>query len=326
MKKLLVGLFAVSVIMACNNQHDLAMKSADKNFILKVANDYYAKGKYAKAIELYDRLPSLVAGTDDAADVVFNSAYSNYHMKEYRLAGHQFKKFSVTFPQDPRVEEAAYMSVLCYYKGSLDYNLDQANTKSAIEELQNFLNTYPDSERAKNISTLIDELNYKLEYKAYRNAKQYFDMAQYKAAIVSLNNVKNDFPGTKLSPKIEEYLLKSYYELGVNSRYDLKSERLKKAKEFAEQVSRSKDADNAKLAESLLSKIKKEQELFAIEEVKYKKELEKFEARKKREQESNRTHNELVEQTMLEKRARQTQRDSATNQTAKPSFEIPIKN
>jgi TolA-binding protein len=48
----------------------------------------------------------------------------------------------------------------------MDYNLDQSNTTSAINELQEFLNNYPNSEKAKNINDLIDELNYKLEFKA----------------------------------------------------------------------------------------------------------------------------------------------------------------
>ena len=70
----------------------------------------------------------------------------------------------------------------------MDYNLDQSNTTSAINELQkNFLNNYPNSEKSKNINDLIDELNYKLELKkkAYENARQYLKMADYKAATIA---------------------------------------------------------------------------------------------------------------------------------------------
>jgi outer membrane protein assembly factor BamD len=81
------------------------------------------------------------------------------------------------------------MSALCYYEGSMDYNLDQSSTELAINELQDFLNNYPNSERSKNINTLIDELSYKLEFKAYENARQYFKMGEYKAANVALENV-----------------------------------------------------------------------------------------------------------------------------------------
>jgi outer membrane protein assembly factor BamD len=48
---------------------------------------------------------------------------------------------------------------------------------------------------------MIDELNYKLEFKAYENARQYYKMADYKAADIAFENVLNDFPATKLKPK-----------------------------------------------------------------------------------------------------------------------------
>ncbi len=263
MKKYLIVILAFFVLSACNRQQDLAMKSADKDFILKIANQKFEKKKWKDAIALYERLSNLVAGTDDAPEVVYHSAYANYYSKAYKLAGHQFKNFSVTFPQDKRAEEAAYMSALCYYQGSMDYNLDQTSTNLAINELQNFLNNYPDSERSKNINQLIDELTYKLEFKAYENAKQYYKMADYKAANIAFENVLEDFPSTKLREKIYDYILKSRYELAVNSVYDLKKDRIENALSFTKQVEReTPDTENAKTASELRTKLSKEKENF----------------------------------------------------------------
>ena len=156
MKKYLIVILAFFALSACNRQQDLAMKSADKDYILKVANEKFENKKWSDALALYERLSNLVAGTDDAPNVVYNSAYANYYDKSYKLAGHQFKNFAVTFPQDKRAEDASYMSALCFYEGSMDYNLDQTSTELAINELQNFLNSYPDSEKSKNINDLIE--------------------------------------------------------------------------------------------------------------------------------------------------------------------------
>lgn len=246
MKKLFPILFAVLFLASCNKDYDAAMKSADKNYIIKVANAQYEKKKWKEALALYDRLPNLVAGTDDAAEVVFKSAYANYHDKNYKLAGHHFKNFASAFPQDSRREEAAYMAALSYYKGSVDYNLDQTETELALNELQDFLNNYPDTERAKNISQLVDELSLKLEVKAFENAKQYFKMAQYKAAVSAFENVLNDYPGTKLRPQIFDYLLRARSELAINSVFDLKQERLESAIAFTKDAER--DFANTNLA------------------------------------------------------------------------------
>lgn len=246
MKKILILIVVALFIFSCNRKFDTAMKSADKNLILKTANEYFEKEKWQQAISLYERLPNLVAGTDDSKTVIFNTAYANYYDKQYRVAGHHFKNFSVTFPDDPRAEEASYMSALCYYEGSYDYNLDQANTQSALNELQNFLNNYPNSERGKNINKLIDELSYKQEFKAYEHARQYYNMEEYVSAIVSFENFLQDFPATKLRTKVYNFLMKSKYELAMNSRFSKKEERLNSAISYTKFL--EKESPNTELS------------------------------------------------------------------------------
>ena len=114
----------------------------------------------------------------------------------------------------------------------------------AINELQEFLNNYPNSERSKNISQLIDELSYKLEFKAYENARQYYKMGEYKAANVAFENVLEDFPSTKLRSKIYDYIMKSRYELAMKSVYGLKDERIESALTYTKLVEKELPTQN----------------------------------------------------------------------------------
>lgn len=261
MKKYLVIAAFSAVVLSCNNQYNTAMKSADKKLILETANEFYAQKKWSKAIALYDRLPNLVAGTEDAPEVVYKSAYANYYDKNYRLAGHQFKNFSATFPQDTRREEAAYMSAICYYEGSTDYNLDQSATESAINALQDFLNNYPNSDKREDINKKIEELTYKLEFKHYEQAKQYFKMADYRAAVTAFENLLEDYPSTKLKEKSFDYIMKAKYELGMRSIYDLKKERLESAITFSKELEKEfPNTNSTKEAVSMRDKLNKELE------------------------------------------------------------------
>ena len=322
MKKYLIITLAFFALSACNRQQDIAMKSADKDYILKVANEKFEKKKWSDALALYERLSNLVAGTDDAPNVVYNSAYANYYDKNYKLAGHQFKNFAVTFPADKRAEDASYMSALCFYEGSMDYNLDQTNTELAINELQNFINAYPNSEKSKNINELIDELTYKLEFKAYENAKQYYQIADYKAANVSFDNVLNDFPSTKLRPKIYEYILKSRYELAVNSIFELKKDRIENALAFTKQIEREMpNTENAKIATDLQTKLTKEKADFIILEKKV--EERRKELLDKQKVEEARLNAER-EQKEAEKNSNQMRRDSAKLATPAPAATFQI--
>ncbi|MCU7614664.1 outer membrane protein assembly factor BamD [Chryseobacterium sp. GMJ5] len=329
MKKYILGIFAIAVVSACTSQQDKAMKSADKTFILKAANENFAKKKWKNALALYDRLPNLVAGTDDAPNVVFNSAYANYYDKNYRLAGNQFKNFAVSFPQDNRKEEASYMSALCYYEGSMDYNLDQSSTELAINELQDFLNNYPNSERSKNISTLIDELSYKLEFKAYENARQYFKIADYKSTSAAFENVLEDFPSTKLRPKIYDYMMKSKYLLAQNSIYDLKEERIDNALSFSRQVEKElPNTEYSKTAVELREKLEKEKKDFAVVKKQTEARVAVLTAKQKKAAdklaEQTKTEQQIKDQVANEKQAMQIQRDSAALQTPPPAATFKI--
>lgn len=329
MKKYILGLFAVAVLSSCVSQQEKAMKSADKNFILKAANDNFAKKKWKNALALYDRLANLVAGTDDFPNVGFNTAYANYYDKNYKLAGHQFKNFAVSFPKDPRAEEAAYMSALCYYEGSMDYNLDQSSTELAINELQDFLNNYPNSERSKNISQLVDELSYKLEFKAYENGRQYFKMGDYKAANVALDNVLNDFPSTKLRPKIYDYIMKSRYSLATKSIYGLKDERIESAIAYTKLVEKElPNTEYSKSAVELRSKLEKEKQNFASVKKITEARIAAMTAKQKKENdklsEKEKTEQQAKDQISNEKKAMQIQRDSAALSTPPPAATFKI--
>ena len=322
MKKNILLIGILLMMASCKTEQQIAMTSADKNFILKVANEKFEKKKWQDALALYERLSNLVAGTDDAPNVVFNSAYANYYDKNYKLAGYQFKNFAVSFPQDPRREEAAYFSALCYYQGSLDYNLDQTSTESAINELQEFLNSYPNSERAKNIDQMIDELTYKLELKAYENARQYYKMGEYKAANIAFDNVLNDFPSTKLRPKIYDYIMKSRYELATNSVFDLKRDRLESALAFTKQIEKElPSTDYSKTALDLRTKLQKEKENFA----KVEKEVEAQKAEFKKKQQEFEAKEAEKNQIEAEKSAEAGRRDSARINTPAPAATINIK-
>ena len=330
MKKIFTLFILVFLVSACNKKFDDAMKSADKNLILQTANEYFANKKWTQAIALYERLPNLVAGTDDAKTVIFNTAYANYYDKQYRVAGHHFKNFSVTFPDDPRAEEAAYMSALCYYEGSLDYNLDQANTESALNELQNFLNNYPNSERAKNINQLIDELSYKLEFKAYENARQYYKMTEYKAADVAFENVLNDFPSTKLRPKIYDYILKSKYYLAMNSTYEKKEDRLNSAVAYTRFIEKEMpNTDSYKTALDFREKLEAEKVKFAKLKEQVEAEKARIEAKQKEIQADIYAKDKKKEDAKIlkdaEEKAQQIKSDSANAQTQTNGATFKIK-
>ena len=217
---ILTGLFAVS----CSKYQKL-LKSTDYEEKFQMAFVYYQQGDYHRAIQLFDQIIPYYRGTDRAETISYHYAYAHYNQKDYILASFYFKRFATTFPRSKHVEEATFMSAYCKYLDSPAHSLDQTSTMEAIQELQVFINKYPESPRVDEANSLIDDLRSKLEKKAMEIARLYFNMESYNAAITSLNNVLKDFPDTDFREEILFLILKANHDFARKSIEERRQER-----------------------------------------------------------------------------------------------------
>src|SRR5699024_484352 len=95
--------------------------------------------------------------------------------------------------------------------------LDQTDTKKAISALQTFINMYPNSDRVKKATTLIDKLRGKLELKEYKEAKLYYGLEYYKAAGVTFKYLLLDYPESERGDEYKYMAIKSYFRYADHS-------------------------------------------------------------------------------------------------------------
>ena len=168
----------------------------------QAALKYYEKKDYLRAGMLFEEIIPLLQGSEKAEKAQFYFAHSHFHQKQYTLAAFYFKRFADTFARSPLVEEAAYMYVNSLYEDTPDYNLDQSNTLSTVEAAQTFLNTYSQSTYAPKVIEILNGLRVRLELKAYDNAKLYYRINNYKAAVIAITNFARDFPDSKFNEEL----------------------------------------------------------------------------------------------------------------------------
>lgn len=212
------------------NSNNIAMKYQE-------AVKFYEKGKYSKALILFDDLAEKYRGRAEAEDLFYLRANATYRLRDYTSARYHFKNFATIYPSSPRAEECRYMAAYCYYIESPRSNLDQENTRKAIDELQLFVNYYPESERAKEAGELIQNLREKLEKKAFDNAKLYYNMGlsdDYRAAVIALENVLKDYPDTRFAEEIEYLIVKAQYLFADNSYPNRQEKRFNDAIDYYE--------------------------------------------------------------------------------------------
>lgn len=188
-----------------------------------MAMAYYNKKDYYRASTLFEQLQDNFNGTAMAEKVIYYSAYCNYGLQNYLLAGYQFKSYFESFPSGEFAEESLYMTAYCQYLESQSYYLDPTDTQKGIESIKLFVNVYPESKYIPDCNILLDKLRGKLSLKAYRNAKLYYNIGEYKSAIIALPNVVKDFPETPYKEEIDYLTTKSYFLLAKGS-YETKQE------------------------------------------------------------------------------------------------------
>jgi len=212
---LLVLLMALTSF-SCS-QYEKVVKSEDVNLKYTKAFEYYNKGDYVKSGALFDQLAPLTRGTRRADSVFFFQAMSQYKLTDYIIAGHYFNVFVGLYQNSRFIEEATYMEAYCYYLQSPRPELDQIPTNQALDAFHLYMIRYPKSAKIADCQQIVTELNEKLMEKAFLSAKLYYNLSDYKASIVALNNCLVDFPETKLREEIMFLILKSKYLLALNS-------------------------------------------------------------------------------------------------------------
>jgi outer membrane protein assembly factor BamD len=263
MKKFLFTILIAVVFYSCS-PYQKALKTEDVAIKFDVATKMYEKKKYAKAIRLFEQLAPLYRGKPQAEKMFYMFSQCYYKTKQYYLAGYQFESFTSGYPKSEKIQEASFLGAKSYSMLSPVYSLDQTDTDKAIDKLQTFIDSYPNSEYFPEANVIVKALREKLEKKAFENAKGYNTISDYKSAIVALDNFISDYPGTPFKEKALFYKFDSTYQLAINSIPSKMEERLNVAKvAHTNLVKFNASSEYKQKADEMLARIDKDLQQFS---------------------------------------------------------------
>jgi outer membrane protein assembly factor BamD len=230
-------IFLALVAASCSKFRKI-QKSSDWELKYRAAMEYYEKKDYYKASTLLEEILPIIRGRPEAEKAQFYFAYSYYYQKQYVLSAHYFETFYDLYSRSEYAQEALFMYGYSLYLDSPDYNLDQSNTIEAIGVIQNFVNKFPRSKYKEHADSLIDEMQVKLEDKAYMNATLYYKLQKYlegeglKAALIAFENFQNDYPDSKHNEEICFLKIECSYKIAKKSIRSKQKERLDKTVDY----------------------------------------------------------------------------------------------
>ena len=244
MKKYIAIALLSGAFLASCGEYNKVLKSTDYTNKYEAAKSYFGQGQYLKATTLLEELIPILKGTSDAEESLYMLAMAYYNQGDYISASHYFSNYYNTYPKGTFTELARYHSGKALYLDTPEARLDQSSTYKAIQELQMFMEYFPQSERTSEAQVMIFALQDKLVLKEYLSAKMYFDLGTYTgnasmnadgqingnnflACITTAQNILKDYPYTSMREDVSILLLRAKYKLGVESVQEKIEERMR---------------------------------------------------------------------------------------------------
>lgn len=262
MKKIVSLLLLIVFFTSCN-EYQKALKNDDVAVKFEMGTKLYDAGKYTKAIRLFEQIAPAYRGKPQAEKLFYMFAQSYYKTGQFYLAGYQFESFVSGYPKSEKLQEAAYLGAKSYSKLSPVYSLDQTDTTKAIDKLQAFIDSYPNSQYLAEANETVKVLSGKIEKKVFENAKGYNTISDYKSALVALDNFIADYPGTKYKEDALFYKFDSAYQLGINSIESKMEDRLNVAKTaYSNLIKFNADTQYKEKANVMLARVEQDLQKF----------------------------------------------------------------
>ena len=219
MNRYLVVLLLPLLLVSCKSQFDALLTSNDADAKYKAAFEYFNAKKYQKAAQLFESLSALTSGTARDDTVQYYWGLSNYRYKDFYTAETNLTKFLTNYPRSPFSDEARFLRIDCLYRSTLRYELDQTPTRTAIAAIRQYTAEFEGTEdiHAEACQKMLEDLEGRLDRKAFEAARLYYKMEDYKASRVAFRNILKDDAENIYREDILYYTAMSSYNYAYHS-------------------------------------------------------------------------------------------------------------
>lgn len=222
MNEKVVFLLMMTVLLSSCGEYNKILKSTDYELKYSYAKKYFNAKQYSKSATLLDELVTIFKGTAYAEESLYLLAQSYYGQKDYQTASQYFETYYTTYPKGEFTELSRFYSGYGLYLDSPDPRLDQSQTYKAIEQLQLYLEYYPQSERAEEAQNIMFELQEKLAYKELMATRLYFNLGTYmgnnfQSCVITAQNALKNYPYSKYREEFMFLIIRAKYELALVS-------------------------------------------------------------------------------------------------------------
>ncbi|MCC6641882.1 MAG: outer membrane protein assembly factor BamD [Deltaproteobacteria bacterium] len=175
----------------------------------------FPSGDEAEAIETFQQIIDNYPYSEHAVSAELKIADAYYAQGKYDEALSYYRDFSELHPQHASVPYALSHAALCHYQQSKSPDRDQTATTEAIKYLDQLIARHPHSAEAREGEQMWKELRTKLAQHDMQIADFYMDRDEFQSAADRYRGVLNEYPGLGLDAEALYKLGVCYTEMNL---------------------------------------------------------------------------------------------------------------
>ena len=156
-------------------------------------------------------------GTPQEDSLYYYFGCSYFQAQDFTTSQDIFDNFRRRYATSRFIEDAEYKFATGFYYLSPDPKHDQTITIRAMGAISEFLGRFPETQHREICLERMEELRRKLYTKSYENARLYYTIGRYNAAVRALNNAISEHPMSPFREELMYLATLSAYEYARNS-------------------------------------------------------------------------------------------------------------
>ena len=184
--------------------------------IFDAATAQLEDGDAEAAAKTFDEVERLYPFSQLAKRATIMSAFASYEASDMPSARASAGRYLDLYPSDPDAPYAQYLVASTYYDNIVDVGRDQAMTRSALEELTELVQRYPESDFARDAQLKIDLTYNHLAGKEMEVGRYYLKRGHFLAALNRFRVVLEKYQTTAHTPEALHRTVEAYLSLGLD--------------------------------------------------------------------------------------------------------------
>jgi outer membrane protein assembly factor BamD len=185
-KKIVIVVLIAIMLGACSsNKINKQMPVAKK---MELADDFFARKKYHKAIPYYTDV-AFERNSTYTAEAQLKLADCYFNQNKFTEARFEYEELIRLFNDAKEINRAYFQIGICYWEESLSPHYTQEETRNAILAFETFLAKFPFDELKQDAIGYIQKCHKKLIQKKYYNGYAYYKMNDYPAAFMYFDEI-----------------------------------------------------------------------------------------------------------------------------------------